>query len=227
MGQSLRSYATAIEHSALGVCNLRMKISARVIDVRKATCLMTECWKVTTRSCSSLPASDDDEEVGEFFDGVVVAIGSYHVLSVPEQYPHFVAYWSECHQGSVIHSLNFGRLEAFLGQVGHSSRCPGARPLISLAKNVLVVDNSASEWDVSLRLTNVAKTVSVSSRRYRPNEESTAPKTTGKPAICSWSTEKKSVTFEDGSTIRDVGSVILCTTTHTISPSSSKGLELG
>ncbi|KAK4950278.1 monooxygenase [Elasticomyces elasticus] len=188
VGQYLQSYAVAMQRTEMGAENLIMKLYTNVLDVRKASYLKTDCWRITA---SKRTLGKDEAQTVEYFHGVVVALGVYHEPHVPKQYN--VDEWCQAYPGSIIQAVDFCRPEHFRN------------------KTVLVVGNSASGWDISLQLKDVAKMVVVSSGRWKAGDTLSAPTHIGVKGIQSWDVSSRSVTFTDGRTAYGVDNIILCT----------------
>ncbi|KAK5736464.1 monooxygenase [Elasticomyces elasticus] len=188
VGAYLQSYAAAIQSTEFAAENLTMRLYTNVLDVRRSSHLYTEYWRVTA---SKRTLGKDEAQTVEYFHGVVVALGVYHEPHMPKQYN--VDEWCQAYPGSLIHAVDFCRPEHFRN------------------KTVLVVGNSASGWDISLQLKNVAKMVIVSSGRWKAGATLSAPSHIGVKGIQSWDVSARSVTFTDGRTAYGVDNIILCT----------------
>ncbi|KAK4893412.1 monooxygenase [Elasticomyces elasticus] len=174
---------------------LTTKLYTVVRDVRKVTHDYGKWWRVTSQRRS---LSGDEEVEAELFQFVVVAIGNYEKPNVPLSYD--IPGWYDAYPGSLIHARDFCKPESF-------------RNL-----NVLVVGNGPSGWDISGLLAGVAKTVYVSTGRWRPmmSEKSfSKPTHKGVPAIASLNVSDRSVTFSDGRNYQvtkgPIDCIIICT----------------
>ncbi|KAK5691982.1 Flavin-containing monooxygenase FMO GS-OX5 [Elasticomyces elasticus] len=192
VGEYLQGYAATMQQGPYSA-NLTMRPYTEVTEVRKSRHHMTDYWKV--EALQRTIGSEKTETV-DYFLGIVVALGNYHEPYVPEAYMAGAMEWLEHRPGTLIHSVEFCKPEAFRDQ------------------KVLVVGNNASGFDVSLQLKDVAEEVLVSSRRSGRNGKQgplSAPNLTGKPGIRSFNSFEDSVTFTDSTKSKNVDRIILCT----------------
>ncbi|KAK5742363.1 monooxygenase [Elasticomyces elasticus] len=188
-GEYLQSYAAAMQRTKIGALNLTMKLYTNVLDVRKASYLKTDCWRITA---SKRTVGRDEAETVEYFHGVVVALGNYHEPYVPKEYN--VDEWCQAHPGTLTHAVDFRKPEHFRN------------------KNVLVVGNSASGFDISRQLNNVAKMVIVSTGRWgKPDCTLSDKGHIGVPRIRSWDVSTRAVMFTDNRIAYGVDHIVLCT----------------
>ncbi|KAI0592862.1 FAD/NAD(P)-binding domain-containing protein [Biscogniauxia sp. FL1348] len=153
-----------------------------VVDVYLRTRIHPTDWKIQTRNTTTGKVSEKD------FHAIVVATGTYNTPFEPEY--SGLAAWKDKYPRSVSHAKTYRKPDKFRG------------------KNVVVVGNSASGWDISLQIAKVAKKVWVSSTR--PGQRS-HEKIEGVVGIERLVPSERSVDFKDSTTASDVDNIVLCT----------------
>ncbi|KAI1631511.1 hypothetical protein F4809DRAFT_646322 [Biscogniauxia mediterranea] len=113
--------------------------NSEVVDVYLRTRIHPTDWNVKIRSTTTGKVNEKE------FHAIVIATGTFNTPFEPEY--SGLAAWKDKYPGSVSHAKAYRKPDKFRG------------------KNVVVVGNSASGWDISLQIAKVANKVWVSSTR--------------------------------------------------------------
>ena len=134
------------------------------------------------------------EETVEEFDAIAVAIGFYDLPYIPGR-PGLTE-WHERYPSSISHAKDFDCPEDFENVDGQ----------------ILIVGNSASGSDLAFELGNHLKRTIYKSKRSESGLPAPFdPNIKDVPDIKQFNPEEKSVTFVDGSELKNVEKVIFCT----------------